>query len=436
MINESQKLAVLIDADNASAEIIEPLLEEIAKYGIASVKRIYGDWSSGLKKWKSVLLPYAITPVQQFAYTKGKNATDMALVIDAMDLLYSNTFDGFCLVSSDSDFTRLASRLRENGLVVYGFGERKTPEAFRKACDKFIYTEIFQSPTKNTLTKNKKTDLAIRSQNKTSSTVSDESLGEYLIDHNLLHLLFKAVKENADDLGWARLAGVGSYVSKVLPDFDARNYGFSKLSNLVKSLHYFETETHNNQLSLRIVTEAVESLPDNSSLLSQIKQGNHSTQRKKQNSSQEIQVTQAEEGLAISTDISVTHHSSHQAPVNKKKQGRPPKENAMATSQTLNLPSGYSFARLIPLVQHAIMNTADKDGWARLGNVVKQLTVIDPSFIPQPYGFEDVRSAILSIYDDWIETQKIGRGERVRIRKKFIVREDKTNYMRLTEEEN
>lgn len=123
----SAKLAVLIDADNAPADIIDALLEEIAKYGIASVKRIYGDWSSGLKKWKTALLPHAITPVQQFAYTKGKNATDMALVIDAMDLLYSNTFDGFCIVSSDSDFTRLASRIRENGLTVYGFGEKKRP---------------------------------------------------------------------------------------------------------------------------------------------------------------------------------------------------------------------------------------------------------------------------------------------------------------------
>ena len=140
----NKKLAVLIDADNAPADIIDRLLEEVAKYGIASVKRIYGDWSHGLSKWKAALLPHAIIPVQQFAYTKGKNATDMALVIDAMDLLYSGNFDGFCIVSSDSDFTRLASRLRESGLTVYGFGEKKTPEAFRKACDKFIYTEIFR----------------------------------------------------------------------------------------------------------------------------------------------------------------------------------------------------------------------------------------------------------------------------------------------------
>ena len=142
---KQEKLAVLIDADNTSSAVAQGLFEEIAKYGVASVKRIYGDWSNNtLIGWRSILLKHAITPVQQFAYTKGKDATDMGLIIDAMDLLYSGNFSGFCLVSSDSDFTRLASRLRENGRTVYGFGEKKTPEAFRKACDKFVYTEIFQ----------------------------------------------------------------------------------------------------------------------------------------------------------------------------------------------------------------------------------------------------------------------------------------------------
>ena len=142
-MSTTKKLAVLIDADNISADVIEYLLLEINKFGIASVKRIYGDWTdTKLNKWKDTLLPYAITPIQQFAYTNGKNATDMAMVIDAMDLLYSNTFDGFCLVSSDSDFTRLASRIRENGIEVIGFGQNKTPEAFVKACDKFVRTEL------------------------------------------------------------------------------------------------------------------------------------------------------------------------------------------------------------------------------------------------------------------------------------------------------
>lgn len=214
----SAKLAVLIDADNAPADIIDALLEEIAKYGIASVKRIYGDWSSGLKKWKTALLPHAITPVQQFAYTKGKNATDMALVIDAMDLLYSNTFDGFCIVSSDSDFTRLASRIRENGLTVYGFGEKKTPESFRKACDKFIYTEIFRPGH------GKPENAAAKTTN--TPKASDESGNLAAIDKALINLLYKALKESADDSGWAGLGAIGSYVNKVNSDFDARNYGF------------------------------------------------------------------------------------------------------------------------------------------------------------------------------------------------------------------
>ena len=149
-MSTTKKLAVLIDADNISADVIEYLLLEINKFGIASVKRIYGDWTdTKLNKWKDTLLPYAITPIQQFAYTNGKNATDMAMVIDAMDLLYSNTFDGFCLVSSDSDFTRLASRIRENGIEVIGFGQNKTPEAFVKACDKFVRTELLM-PVKET----------------------------------------------------------------------------------------------------------------------------------------------------------------------------------------------------------------------------------------------------------------------------------------------
>ena len=182
----NKKLAVLIDADNAPADIIDRLLEEVAKYGIASVKRIYGDWSHGLSKWKAALLPHAIIPVQQFAYTKGKNATDMALVIDAMDLLYSGNFDGFCIVSSDSDFTRLASRLRESGLTVYGFGEKKTPEAFRKACDKFIYTEIFR-PEKQRQEKEK-------NSGKNTPAAAPDALA----------LLKRAVRENADDLGKPR----------------------------------------------------------------------------------------------------------------------------------------------------------------------------------------------------------------------------------------
>lgn len=158
--NSQQKLVVLIDADNASPSIIYGLMAEIAKYGTAHVKRIYGDWTSpNLKGWKDILLEHALQPVQQFGYTKGKNSTDSAMIIDAMDLLYSSKFDGFCIVSSDSDFTRLASRIREGGLNVYGFGEQKTPQPFISACDKFIYTEILQELDDETDSENQRTKL-------------------------------------------------------------------------------------------------------------------------------------------------------------------------------------------------------------------------------------------------------------------------------------
>lgn len=250
MTTSNKKLAVLIDADNAPADVIDRLLEEIAKYGIASVKRIYGDWSHGLSKWKAALLPHAIIPVQQFAYTKGKNATDMALVIDAMDLLYSNNFDGFCLVSSDSDFTRLASRIRESGLEVYGFGEKKTPESFRQACDKFTYLEIFR-PQKTQPNKNHQPTRQPTENNGNQDTAK------------LTHLIKRAVKENADDLGWANLGPIGSYISKISPDFDSRLYGYSKLSDLIKSLDLFEHRSDNNQLQIRSIKKNHQTFKNN-----------------------------------------------------------------------------------------------------------------------------------------------------------------------------
>ena len=236
----NKKLAVLIDADNAPADIIDRLLEEVAKYGIASVKRIYGDWSRPEPQgWKKdVLLKHALIPVQQFAYTKGKDATDMSLIIDAMDLLYSGTFDGFCLVSSDSDFTALAIRLKEQGVTVYGFGKKQTPEAFRKACDKFIYTEIFR-PEKQRQEKEK--------NNGKNNPAAEESAAA----PDALPLLKRAVRENADDLGWANLGPIGSYISKINPDFDSRLYGYGKLSDLIKSFDIFEHRTDNNQLQVR-----------------------------------------------------------------------------------------------------------------------------------------------------------------------------------------
>lgn len=257
---QTKKFAVLIDADNSSTHAISSVLEEVAKYGIASVKRVYGDWSSDtLKKWRDVLLPHAITPVQQFAYTKGKDATDMILIIDAMDLLYAGALDGFCIVSSDSDFTPLASRIRENGLSVYGFGKKSTPEAFKKACDKFIYIEnlVLENDLKNTeedeitSLQDKKTVDAAKAIETKSVSQTKESPATDSIDRATLNLIYKAVKDNADESGWANLGMVGQYISAVKPDFDSRNYGRAKLSGLIKTLHLFETKIEMSQMYLR-----------------------------------------------------------------------------------------------------------------------------------------------------------------------------------------
>jgi uncharacterized LabA/DUF88 family protein len=221
----AQKLAVLIDADNAQPSIVEGLLAEIAKYGTANVKRIYGDWTgSHLRSWKEVLLLYSIQPIQQFRYTIGKNATDAAMIIDAMDLLYTNKFDGFCIVSSDSDFTKLASRIREAGLIVYGFGERKTPEPFVSACDKFIYTEVLTSKEDDSL------------------PIKRKSTNELKQDTKLVTLLRNAVEAASDESGWSHLAPMGSNIAKQAPDFDPRNYGYTKLGELVAATKLFEIE--------------------------------------------------------------------------------------------------------------------------------------------------------------------------------------------------
>jgi len=225
--NHSQKhLAVLIDADNASAAIVEGLFEEIAKYGVASVKRIYGDWTgTQLSGWKKVLLDYSILPIQQFAYTQGKNATDSSLIIDAMDLLYTRRFDGFCLVSSDSDFTRLASRLREEGLSVYGFGEEKTPKPFVAACDKFIYTELLRADA--VVLSNG--DAPATEPAKAAAPVAAKKLPKAPVA-----FIAKILDDIADDDGWAHLGPLGMNISKLRPEFDPRTHGFKKLSDLIK----------------------------------------------------------------------------------------------------------------------------------------------------------------------------------------------------------
>ena len=232
------KLAVLIDADNASADLIEFLLKEITKYGTAHVKRIYGDWTnSQLTKWKPKLNQFAIQPIQQFAYTVGKNATDSALIIDAMDLLYTENFDGFCIVSSDSDFTRLASRIREAGLVVYGFGEKKTPEAFISACDKFIYTEILRQ-----LRDSSESDLAEHKVDKSSAKGSlDATTSQKLNNNSALITLLKDAYEAVDEEdGWVHLGVFGAQLTKLSPSFDARNYHYKKLSELIRAIDLFE----------------------------------------------------------------------------------------------------------------------------------------------------------------------------------------------------
>lgn len=224
-MEKTDKLAVLIDADNAQPSIVDDLLAEIANYGVASVKRIYGDWTvPGLKGWKEVLLQHSIQPMQQFAYTKGKNATDSAMIIDAMDLLYTGNFNGFCIVSSDSDFTKLASRLRESGLLVYGFGEQKTPSAFVSACDKFIYTEVLRAKTGE------------------SEAIVKISSNELRQDTKLVSLLRNAVEASSDESGWAQLGPVGSNIAKQSPEFDPRNYGYRKLGELVASTRLFVIE--------------------------------------------------------------------------------------------------------------------------------------------------------------------------------------------------
>jgi uncharacterized LabA/DUF88 family protein len=221
-------LAVLIDGDNIPADHVSEMMEEIAKYGNPTIKRIYGDWTNPhLKKWKQVLLENAINPVQQYGYTKGKNATDSAMIIDAMDVLYSGKVDGFCLVSSDSDFTRLATRLREAAMLVIGIGEKKTPNPFIVACDKFIYLEILKA--------------GAQEQNEDNTEASDSDDVEK-ITAKVIRLITATINDLSDDDGWAFLGDVGSLLQKKQPNFDSRNYGFPKLTPMIKSIGKFEVE--------------------------------------------------------------------------------------------------------------------------------------------------------------------------------------------------
>jgi uncharacterized LabA/DUF88 family protein len=232
------KLAVLIDADNIPYSNIKGMLDEIAKLGVPTIKRIYGDWTKPtVAGWKPALLEHAITPVQQYSYTTGKNATDSAMIIDAMDILHSEKVNGFCLVSSDSDFTRLATRLRESGMLVIGIGEKKTPNPFIVACDKFIYIEIIGA------TETKQMEIKPKAANKKATTTPTLAIKIDSIDDRFIKLIKTSINDLADDNGWAFLAELGGLINKKKPDFDARNYGFPKLTALIKSLNkHFEID--------------------------------------------------------------------------------------------------------------------------------------------------------------------------------------------------
>jgi uncharacterized LabA/DUF88 family protein len=240
--NNEKKLAVLFDADNVPYSHVKQMLDEITKYGNPTIKRIYGDWTKpSISGWKSVLLENAIIPVQQYSYTTGKNATDSAMIIDAMDILHLGQVDGFCIVSSDSDFTRLATRLREAGKYVIGIGEKKTPKPFIVSCDKFIYIEILgNNETPNV------------HESKTTKEVSKPTKAKDIIGNDIINLLNQSIDDLADDSGWAFLADVGNLILKKKPDFDPRNYGFSKLTPLIESCKTHFTIDRRNSGDSRI----------------------------------------------------------------------------------------------------------------------------------------------------------------------------------------
>ncbi len=235
-MEKNKNLAVLIDGDNIPSAHVKEMMEEIAKYGNPTIKRIYGDWTKpNLSKWKKLLLENAITPIQQYGYTAGKNATDSAMIIDAMDILYSDRVSGFCLVSSDSDFTRLATRLREAGMQVIGIGEKKTPNPFIVACDKFIYIEIIRN----------------ESEKKISPTANEKVKSSSIdkINNKDIKLITSTINDLSDEDGWAFLGDVGSLLLKKRPSFDSRNYGFEKLTPLIKSIGRFELERRDSNRS-------------------------------------------------------------------------------------------------------------------------------------------------------------------------------------------
>ncbi|MCD8146326.1 MAG: NYN domain-containing protein [Clostridiales bacterium] len=243
------RLAVLIDADNAPRTAMKEIMEEIAVYGSPTIKRIYGDWTTpNMASWKAILLEYAITPIQQYAYTTGKNATDSAMIIDAMDILYSRRVDGFVLVSSDSDFTRLATRLREAGMKVYGMGEKKTPQPFIASCDKFVYIEVIRAAAKEA-----EPESDHRTGQKTAkrkqTTQNNRSISP--VTGDIIELIALSLEDITDDEGYGMLSALGTLLLKKRPDFDSRNYGFKKLSSMIQSIPRFEVQKQGTTTYIR-----------------------------------------------------------------------------------------------------------------------------------------------------------------------------------------
>ena len=245
MDSGEMRVAVLIDAENVPYSNIKGIMEEIAKIGTPTIKRIYADWTRPtVSGWKNVLLENAITPIQQYSYTSGKNSSDSAMIIDAMDILYTEKVEGFCIVSSDSDFTRLVIRLREAGMKVFGIGERKTPSPFIAACDKFTYIEIISAASQNNTTFETGTK-------KENSNEKEQRNGTIAIGNDIIKLISVSINDVADENGWAFLGDVGNLIIKKRPDFDPRNFGFYKLTHLIKKLKEFEIEekdTNNSKI--------------------------------------------------------------------------------------------------------------------------------------------------------------------------------------------
>jgi len=274
-MNHDTSIALLIDADNSPASKIEEILDELAKYGMINIRRAFGNWKSPhLKGWEAVLHDYAIQPMQQFAYTKGKGATDAAMIIDAMDLLYTKHLNGFCIVSSDSDFTPLVMRIRANGLKVFGFGEKKTPEPFINACSKFLYLENLgeaepaaeqevepTAPKAPAKRKAKAKPVAEAVAPAAKTTVSKVSGKELKTNTRLVNLLRKSVEAAADDEGWAGLGAVGQHISKQA-SFDSRNFGYAKLKDLFQATGLFEVRNNEKGIALRDKKQATPAQPD------------------------------------------------------------------------------------------------------------------------------------------------------------------------------